>query len=134
MITKGWGVKNLGKSDYIVSKRSLTMWFVNFYQSNFYFLYLIFRPRKKQITKHLIFRISCQRINTCSNVNYLCIMLEENLEWNFHLNLLKSKLNRAIGLLCKIMTLCTKISTKNAMLHHFSFPSNICMPNMGPKF
>ena len=29
-------------------------------------------------------------------------MLEENLEWNLHLNLLKSKLNRAISLICKI--------------------------------
>ena len=29
-------------------------------------------------------------------------MLEENLEWNLHLNLLKSKLNRTIGPICKI--------------------------------
>ena len=63
---------------------------------------VIFRPRKKQIAKHLNFRISGQKINTCSNVKYLGIMLEENPEWNLHLNLLKSKLNRAIGLLCKI--------------------------------
>ena len=60
------------------------------------------RPRKKQIAKHLNFRISGQKVSTCSNVKYLGITLEENLEWNLHLRLLKSKLNRAIGLLCKI--------------------------------
>ena len=43
------------------------------------------------ITKHLNFRINGQKINNCSNVKYLGIMLEENLEWNLHLNLLKSK-------------------------------------------
>ena len=41
-------------------------------------------------------------MNTCINVKYLGITLEENLEWNLHLNLIKSKLNRAIGLLYKI--------------------------------
>ena len=41
---------------------------------------IIFRPRKKQITKYLNFRISGQKIITCSNVKYLDITLEENLE------------------------------------------------------
>ena len=41
-------------------------------------------------------------MNTCINVKYLGITLEENLEWNLHLNLIKSKLNKAIGLLYKI--------------------------------
>ena len=62
---------------------------------------IIYRPRKKQITTHLNFRISDQRMNTCINVKYLGITLEENLEWNLDLNLIKSKLNRAIGLLYK---------------------------------
>ena len=63
---------------------------------------IIYRPRKKQITKHLNFRISGQRMNTCIDVKYLGITLEENLEWNLDLNLIKSKLNRAVGLLYKI--------------------------------
>ena len=57
-------------------------------------------------------------------------MLEENLELNLHFNLLKSKLNRTIGFLC------TKIPTENTMKNgvNFSFPSNICMPNLASKF
>ena len=38
----GGGVQNLGKSDYVISERSLNMQFVNFYQTNLYFFYLKF--------------------------------------------------------------------------------------------
>ena len=34
------GVKNVGKSDYVISECSLTMLFVNFCQTNFYFFCL----------------------------------------------------------------------------------------------
>ena len=63
---------------------------------------IIFRSKNKQITEHLNFRISGQKINTCRNVKYLGVMLEENLDCNIHLNALNLKLNKAIGLLCKI--------------------------------
>ena len=63
---------------------------------------IIFRPKQKQITKHLNFRISGQKINTCSKVRYLGVILEEHLDWNLHINSLKFKLNRAIGILSKI--------------------------------
>ena len=54
---------------------------------------VIFRPKQKQI-KHLNFRISGQKINTCtcSKVRYLGIILEEHLDSNIHINSLKYKL------------------------------------------
>ena len=63
---------------------------------------IIFRPKQKQITKHLNFRISGQKINTCNKVRYLSIILEEHLDWNLHINSLKHKLYRVIGILSKI--------------------------------
>ena len=63
---------------------------------------IIFRSEQKQITKHLNFGISGQKINTCSKVRYLNVILEEHLDWNLHINSLKHKLNRAIGILSKI--------------------------------
>ena len=54
------------------------------------------------MTKHLNFRISGQKINTCSKVRYFGVILEEHLDWNLHINSLKCKLNRAIGILSKI--------------------------------
>ena len=54
------------------------------------------------MTKHLNFRISGQKINTRSKVRYLGVILEEHIDWNLHINSLKCKLNRAIGILSKI--------------------------------
>ena len=54
---------------------------------------IIFKPKNKQIAKHLNFRISGQKINTCWNVKYLGFKLEENLIRIFtsiHLKLLSA--------------------------------------------
>ena len=61
------------------------------------------------MTKHLNFRISGQKINTSSKVRYLGIILEEHLDWNLHINSLKCKLNRAIGILSKIQHYVPKL-------------------------
>ena len=61
-----------------------------------------FRAKQKQMTKHLYFRISGQKINTCNKVRYLGVILEEHLDCNLHINSLKCKLNRAIRTLSTI--------------------------------
>ena len=63
---------------------------------------IIIRPKQKHITKHLDFRISGQKIKTYCKVRYLAFILEEHLDWNLHINSLKCKVNRAIGILSKI--------------------------------
>ena len=63
---------------------------------------LIFRPKGKSITKHLNFRISGEKINTSSTVNYLGVLLHENLQWQTHIDSLITKLSTAVGLLSKI--------------------------------
>ena len=55
---------------------------------------IIFRPKQKHITK--------QKIKTYCKVRYLAFILEEHLDWNLHINSLKCKVNRAIGILSKI--------------------------------
>ena len=50
-------------------------------------------------------------------------MLEENVGWNLHLNLLKSKLNRAIGLLSKIRHYVPKFLLKT--LYYTIFHSHL---------
>lgn len=84
---------------------------------------IVFRPKQKQITKHLNFRINGQKINTCSSVKYLGVILQENLEWNLHLNTLNLKLNRAIGLLCKIRHYVPKFLLKT--LYYTIFHSHL---------
>ena len=59
-----------------------------------------FSTKEEANKKYLNFRISGQKsIPACSNVKYLGMTLNKNLEWSLHLNLLKSKVDRAIGLL-----------------------------------
>ena len=63
---------------------------------------LTFKPKGKSSTKHLNFRISGEKINTSSTINYLAVLLHENLQWQTHIDSLITKLSRAVGLLSKI--------------------------------
>ena len=63
---------------------------------------VIFRPKGKDITKKLNFRITDQQIYISKQVKYLRLMLDESLIWLSHINMLKTKLRRANGLLVKL--------------------------------
>ena len=63
---------------------------------------IIFRPKGKDITKKLNFRISDQQIYISKQVKYLGLMLDESLTWLSHISMLKAKLRRANGLLAKL--------------------------------
>ena len=62
----------------------------------------IFSPKRKQITKHLNFRISGQKIEISNRVKYLGIQIDQHLNWNEHIKNIIPKLTRAIGILSKI--------------------------------
>ena len=79
------------------------------------------------MTKHVHFRISGQNINTCTKVKYLGVTLAEHLRWNLHINSLKCKLNRAIGILGKIRHYVQKISFEYIIAHNVSLSSNILL-------
>ena len=83
----------------------------------------IFWPKNEQIVQHLNFRISVQIINAYRIVKYLGVRLEENLHWNLQLNSLNLKLNKAIGLLCKIRYYVPKFLLKT--LHYTIFHSHL---------
>ena len=63
---------------------------------------LLFRPKRKTITKHLNFRISGERIKTSTTVKYIGVLLHEHLNCQLHINALVTKLSCAAGLLSKI--------------------------------
>ena len=63
---------------------------------------MLFRPKRKTITKHLNFRISGERIKTSTTAIYLGILLHEHLNWQPHIDSLVTKLSRAGSLLSKI--------------------------------
>ena len=63
---------------------------------------LIFRSKRKQITKYLNFRISGHKINVSNKVKYLGIQMEQHLDWIVHVKNVIPKLDKAIGILSKI--------------------------------
>ena len=69
---------------------------------------ILFRSENKVFTKHLNFRISGQKIHQLTQTKYLGIILDENLKFKRHMQLLKTILNRANGLLAKIRHFVSK--------------------------
>ena len=59
---------------------------------------VIFRPKRKQITKNMNFRISGLKIIPKTQTKYLGLVLDKHLTWSAHINILKIKLSRANGL------------------------------------
>ena len=70
---------------------------------------VIFSPKRKQITKHLNFRISGQKVEISNRVKYLGIQIYQHLNWNKHINQkhIIPKLYRAIAVLSKNSSLWT---------------------------
>ena len=56
---------------------------------------VLFRSKRKTITKKLNFRISGQNIPISKSVKYLGVMLNEKLSWDSHMAYILPKLNRA---------------------------------------
>ena len=69
---------------------------------------ILFRSKNKVITKNQNFWISGQKIHPLTQTKYLGITLDENLKFKKHMELLKTKLNWANGLLAKIRHLVSK--------------------------
>ena len=70
---------------------------------------VLFRSKRKTITKKLNFRISGQNIPISKSVKYLGVMLNENLSWDSHMTYILPKLNRGLGLLSKIRYYVPKV-------------------------
>ena len=63
---------------------------------------VLFKPRNKKITKQLHFCVTGQKIKQSSQVLYLGVILQDDLNWDAHLTNLEKKLSCSIGLLSTI--------------------------------
>ena len=63
---------------------------------------VLFKPRKKKITKQLNFCVSGQKNKQSSQGQYSGVILQDYLHWDAHLTNLEKKLSCSIGLLSKI--------------------------------
>lgn len=63
---------------------------------------ILFKTKRKPITKKLNFRLSGQKLMTSTHAIYLGLTLDENLTWENHLHGLILKLSRSTGILAKL--------------------------------
>ena len=63
---------------------------------------VLFRTPRKPITRKMNFRISGQKIKLKSSAKYVGLIIDEFLNWKTHYTILRSKLERSIGLLAKL--------------------------------
>ena len=60
------------------------------------------RSRKLKIDNSFKFKLDGKRLVPSKSVKYLGVLLNEHLQWNEQISLVKMKLNRAAGILCKL--------------------------------
>ena len=82
---------------------------------------VVFSPKRKQITKHLNFQISSQKIEISTRVKYLGIQIDQHLNWNEHIKNIIPKLSRAIGVLSKIHHYVRKFLLKTIYYSIFNY-------------
>ena len=93
---------------------------------------VIFSPKRKQITKHLNFRISGQKIEISNRLKYLRIQIDQHLNWNEQIKNIIPKLTRAIVILSKIRHYVPKFSLKTIYYSIFNSHLNY-VANCGVK-
>ena len=63
---------------------------------------VLFRSPRKIVTRKMNFQISGQKIQTKSSAKYLRLMTDEFLHWRTHYTILRTTLERSVGLLAKL--------------------------------
>ena len=94
---------------------------------------VIFSPKRKQIIKHLNFRISDQKFEISNRVKYLGIQIYQHLNWNEHIKNITPKLIRAFGILSKIRHYVPKFLLKTIYYSifnsHLIYACQVCSQN-----
>ena len=62
---------------------------------------MIFSPTKKHVPDHCKLYISNDEIQQVSHTKFLGVMIDNKLNWGFHINYIKSKIAKAVGILSK---------------------------------
>jgi len=84
---------------------------------------IIFKPKNKPLDFELKIKINGKRLEHTPYVTYLGVKIDENLTWNFHIDNLSAKLNRANAMLSKIRHYVDKKTLKS--IYYSIFQSHL---------
>ena len=84
--------------------------------------FLIFRPPKRD-SQRITLSLNRQTIFESTKIRYLGLILDNKLNWKFHVSELSKKLSRSIGIICKIKPFCSTHVLKS--LYYSLFNSHL---------
>lgn len=67
--------------------------------------YIIFRSRQKPLPKDITITIDKIQISQVTEIKFLGIILNEHLDWGPHINMIRLKISKSIGIICHIKRL-----------------------------
>ena len=98
---------------------------------------VIFRRKKKHLDCDLNLKLCGKKLKPSNYVRYLCIYLDEYLNWSPHINHLNKKLVKANAMLCKLQHFVNVATTKSiyyAIVHsHLSYVCTAWDQNLNSK-
>jgi len=83
--------------------------------------YMIFHSNKKKINSQCPVKVSEQDIERVSNTKFIGVNLDEKLTWEKHILMIKSKVAKGIGILCKARKVFP-ISTLKTLYYSIIYP------------
>ena len=82
--------------------------------------YIIFKSQRKQISLDKIVKINGIRIEQVKHTKFLGVIIDENLTWSEHIKMVKSKVSRGFGIICKtrkVVPLSTLVTLYNSLIY-----------------
>jgi len=83
--------------------------------------FMIFRSKKRNCHFNADLKISSQIIIRVESTNFLGVIVDEYLMWREHINIVKNKISRGLGIICKARKLLN-ISTLISLYYAFIYP------------
>ena len=84
--------------------------------------FIIFKPPKKPLKNRITLRLNGKVLHESKKIKYLGLILDDKLTWKFHINELRKKLNRSIGIMYKLKTYCSEYTLKSiyfSLIHSY---------------
>ena len=92
---------------------------------------ILFRSKRKNISKNLNFRLNGQKLKIKTHTKYLGIIIDENLIWERQIHSLITKLSRSVGIIAKLRHFIRHKTLRSVYYALFESHINYCLQNLG---
>ena len=84
---------------------------------------IIFRPKQKSIALNIASVLfDTKPLKRVSVVKFLCISIDENLSWKFHIDHVSNKISKSVGIIsraCFVLSTKTKLSLYYTLIYPY---------------